>query len=196
MDGISLLNFLDAPFIVGDPDGCIVYVNPAFARCFEVVPGDVVGTEMAAVISGGGREAMLSAVAEVCDTGSTVRFRIRDDGHGYIGVASPIQAPSDAPVDPDGDRLGVVILLLDEPEMDARLASVQQEIQEPLEEALSCLDQLIEQTGGRRDETFRSSVERGMGALVRARKWAAELTEALKGRSRSSSTRRAWSSTC
>ena len=52
MDGVSLLNFLDAPFVVGDPDGRIVYVNSAFARCFSGVEGDVVGTEMASVFSG------------------------------------------------------------------------------------------------------------------------------------------------
>jgi len=177
MDGVSLLDFLDAPFLVGDPDGRVVYVNPAFARCFESMSGNVVGTEMATVFSGGGREATLAAVAQVCETGSTVRFRIREDGRGFLGLASPIEAAESA-----GDRLGVVILLLDEPEMDARLASVQQEIQEPLEEALACLEQLIDQTGGRRDETFRASVERGAAALVRARKWAVELTSALKGK--------------
>lgn len=182
MDGISLLNFLDAPFVVGDPDGRIVYVNPAFARCFANGSADVVGTEMAAVFSGGGREAMLSAVALVCGKGRTVRFRIREEGRGFLGVASPIEATASVRADSPEGRLGVVILLLDEPGMDARLASVQREIQEPLEEAIACLDELIDQTGGRRNERFRAAVERGAGALSRARKWAVELTAALEGR--------------
>lgn len=181
MDGASLLNFLDAPFLVGDPDGWIVYANPAFARCFASSRGNIVGTEMAAVFSGGGREAMLNAVARVCEQGDTVRFRLREEGRGFLGLASPINSPADD-VAADSDRLGVVILLLDEPEMDARLASVQHEIHEPLEEALGCLEQLIEQTGGRRDEAFRAAAERGAAALVRARKWAIELTAALEGR--------------
>jgi PAS domain-containing protein len=182
MDGISLLNFLDTPFLVGDPDGCIVYANPAFCRCFSGGQGDLVGVEMASMLSGGGREAMLSAVADVCSTGSTVRFRLREEGRGFLGLASPIEAPAGTPLDPGGDRLGVVILLLDEPEVDARLTSVQHEIQEPLDEALACLDQLIDQTGGRRNEVFRGAVEGGMSALVRARKWTVELTAALQGR--------------
>ena len=32
-DGIaSLLNFLDAPIVVGDPDGRVIYVNPALDK--------------------------------------------------------------------------------------------------------------------------------------------------------------------
>ena len=81
-----------------------------------------------------------------------------------------------------GDRVGVVVLLCDEPEVDARLLAVQQEIQEPLDEALGCLEQLIEQTGGRRNEASRGAVERGLGAVARARKWSDELTAALRGR--------------
>lgn len=31
----SLLNFLDAPIVVGDPEGRVIYVNPAFERAFS-----------------------------------------------------------------------------------------------------------------------------------------------------------------
>ena len=180
-DGVSLISFLDAPLLVGDPDGRVVFVNPAFERCF--CPGDdVLGKEMASLFEGGGREALLNAVAEVCANGSTVRFRMREESRGYLGICSPIEAPMQSPLEARGDRVGVVILLCDEPEMDARLLAVQHEIQEPLDEALHCLEQLIEQTGGRRNEAFRSAVEVGLGAVTRARKWSDELTAALKGR--------------
>ena len=33
----SLLDFIDAPVVVGDPDGRAVYVNPAFQQKFDVV---------------------------------------------------------------------------------------------------------------------------------------------------------------
>jgi hypothetical protein len=174
MDGTSLLSFLDTPFLVGDPEGRIVFVNPSFEERFCSDGEEFRGEEMATLFAGGGREAMLRAVAEVCDNGETVRFRMREDGRGYLGIASPIESSA--------DRVGVVILLCDEPDLDERLAAVQQEIQEPLDEAKACLDQLIEQTGGRRSEAFRGAVERGLAAVVRARKWSLELTEALKGR--------------
>jgi PAS domain S-box-containing protein len=177
-DGVSLISFLDAPFMVGDPDGRIVYVNPAFERRFGTGDDELLGREMATLFAGGGREVLLAAVAEVCANGATARFRMREDGTGYVGVCSPIEAAAKAP----GDRVGVVVLLCDEPEVDARLLAVQQEIQEPLDEALGCLDQLIEQTGGRRNEASRGAVERGLGAVARARKWSDELAAALRGR--------------
>ncbi len=33
----SLLSFMDAPVVVGDPDGAAVYVNPAFEARFEMI---------------------------------------------------------------------------------------------------------------------------------------------------------------
>ena len=77
-DGLSLISFLDSPFLVGDPNGCIVYVNPAFERCFAAGDNQLLGREMATLFAGGGREAVLAAVAEVCENGSTARFRMRD----------------------------------------------------------------------------------------------------------------------
>ncbi len=174
MDGVSLLSFLDAPLLVGDPEGRIVYVNPAFERRFCSQGEEVRGDDMASLFAGGGREAILSAVAEVCSNGETVRFRMREEGHGYLGLASPIEARA--------DRVGVVILLFDEPAVDERLVTLQREIQEPLDEALTCFEELIEQTGGRRSEAFRISVERGLESLSRARKWTHEMTQVLRGR--------------
>lgn len=179
MDGVSLLNFIEAPCLVGDPEGRVVYVNDAFGRRFCGDGAEVQGAELVSLFEGGAREAILNAVAEVCAGGQTARFRLREGERGYLGLCSPIDAPGEA----SGDRVGVVILLVDEPAIDAKLQAVQREIQEPLDEALSCLEQLIDQTGGRRNEVFRGAVERGLAALTRARKWSDELQAALAGRS-------------
>lgn len=177
MDGISLLSFLDAPFLVIDPEGRVVLANPAFDRRFCSGGGSVQGEELALLFEGGGREAMLQAVADVCANGASTRFRMREDTRGYLGLACPIEV-ADAPA----GRVGVVLLLVDEPAIDAKLQAVHREIQEPLDETLSCLEQLIDQTGGRRNEVFRGAVERGLAAIVRAKKWSDELDAALSGR--------------
>jgi hypothetical protein len=178
VDGVSLLSFLDAPCLVGDPDGRVVYVNPSFERRFPQDGGPVQGLELVSLFEGGGREAVLNAVAEVCSGGHTVRFRLREAENGFLGLCSPIEAPGEA----DATRVGVVILLMDEPVIDAKLQAVQREIEEPLDEGIECLEQLIEQTGGRRDEAFRSAVERGIASLNRAKKWSDELRSSLSGR--------------
>lgn len=179
MDGVSLLSFIDAACLVGDPEGRVVYVNPAFERRFGRENQDVQGSELVELFEGGGREAILNAVAEVCMNGQSIRFRLREGESGYLGQCSPIEAPGEAA----GDRVGVVVLLVDEPAIDAKLQAVHREIQEPLDEAHACLEQLIDQTGGRRNEAFRGAVERGLGAVTRARKWSSELSAALSGRS-------------
>ena len=134
-DGTSLLQFLDAPVVVGDPEGRVIYVNPAFEECFAL-GADVAGIAFAELFQGGGREAFLLAVAEVCRTGDTVRFRLREDGRGYIGVASPIEAAA--------DRVGVIILLSDEPFPLQRLSALRREIEAPLDELGGLLDELSE----------------------------------------------------
>jgi len=119
-------------------------------------------------------------VAEVCDRGQSVQFRLRENEHGYLAVASPIEV--------DRNRVGVLILFTDEPVVNERLLTFHRVIQEPLEEIQECLEQLIEQTGGRRSEYFRSVVERGLGALVRALKWSDELHAVLTGQGSKDST--------
>ena len=44
------------------------------------------------------------------------------------------------------------------------------------------LDELLEQTGGRRDERYRTLVEEGARALARVQKWSDELTALIAGR--------------
>ncbi len=169
----SLLNFLDAPLMIGDPDGRVIWVNPAFERTFDCSGESVRGQPLAMLFDGGGREAVLSAVAEVCSRSETVRFRLKKDGTGFLGVCSPIEA--------EGGSVGVVILMTLEPDTDERLLAFQAEIAEPLDEAAHILDELMEQTGGRRAERYRGLVERGLGALHRAQKWSDELKGALQG---------------
>ncbi len=169
----SLLSFLDAPIVVGDPEGFVIYVNPAFERAFGRSAETVSGETLAALFSGGGREAILSAVAEVCRRGQSIQFKLREGGVAYLGLASPIEA--------EEDRVGVVILLTHEPKADDRLLAYQAEVSEPLDEACQALEELIEQTGGRRAERHRVVVERGLSALERARKWNDELHAVLCG---------------
>jgi hypothetical protein len=95
---------------------------------------------------------------------------------GYLGLASPIEAET--------DRVGVVILLTEEPGSDDRLMDFQSEIAEPIDEAMVCFEELLEQTGGRRSERHRGLVERGVSALERARKWNDELHAAVSGSGR------------
>jgi len=169
----SLLNFLDAPLMIGDPDGRVIWVNPAFERTFTCDGAEVRGQALAMLFDGGGREAVLGAVAEVCSRGETVRFQLKKDDTGYLGVASPIEA--------EEGHVGVVILLTLEPDTDERLLAYQAEIAEPLDEVSRCLEELLEQTGGKRAERYRALVERGLGALGRAQKWSDELRGALSG---------------
>jgi hypothetical protein len=170
----SLLSFLDAPIVVGDPEGFVIYVNPAFERAFSRSAEAVSGETLAALFGGGGREAILSAVAEVCSRGESVQFKLREAGIAYLGLASPIEA--------EEDRVGVVILLTHEPKSDERLLAYQAEVSEPLDEACQALEELIEETGGRRAERHRVVVERGLAALERARKWNDALHGVLCGR--------------
>jgi PAS domain-containing protein len=178
MDGGSLLSFLDAPCLVGDPNGRVVYANPAFERRFPAPSEGLLGVELVSLFEGGGREAILNAVALVCSGGQTVHFRLREDERGFLGLCSPIEAPGDVA----GARVGVVVLLMDEPAPDAKLQSLHGEIKEPLGEGIACLEHLMDQTGGRRDEAFRDAVERGLAALMRAKKWNDELSFAMSGR--------------
>ena len=169
----SLLSFLDAPIVVGDPDGRAVYANPAFQTRFAAPGARVVGRPLAELFAGGGREAVLSAVARVCQSGETARFRVRERGQGFAAVVSPIVA--------EADRVGVVILLKEEVEGVERLLSLHREIQDPIDALAVALDSMLEQTGGRRNERYRGLVEEGLRALGRIRKWCDEIGGVLVG---------------
>ena len=166
---VSLLTFLDAPVVVGDPEGRTAYVNPAFAARFRGSGDDATGQPLSALFEGGVREAVLRAVVECCEQGRTVRFRLRHGGVAYAAVASPIVA--------EDARVGVVILLVESSAAEERLIALQREISEPVGELRRVLDELLEQTGGRRDERYRALVEDGARALARVQKWSDELTQ-------------------
>jgi nitrogen-specific signal transduction histidine kinase len=170
----SLLSFLDAPVVVGDPEGRAVYVNPAFEARFEVDSEASAGQPLAELFSGGSREAVLRAVAEVCERGESVRVPLRERGAGFSAVISPIVA--------DEARVGVVILLREEMEGVERMIAIHREIADPLDELESTLQVLHEQTGGRRAQRYRADVEDGLRALARLRKWTDELRATLAGR--------------
>ena len=174
MSSPSLLSFLDAPVVVGDPEGRAAYVNPAFESRFSVSAEAVTGRPLASLFEGGVREAVLQAVAEVCQKGESAHFRLRHGGVGYAGLASPIVA--------EDARVGFVILLLETSAAEERILALQRETQEPLGELERLLDELLEQTGGRRAGTYRALVEDGLRGVARLRKWSKELGDLLAGR--------------
>jgi len=170
---LSLLTFLDAPVVVGDPEGRTAYVNPAFAARFRANRDDATGQPLSVLFEGGVREAVLRAVVECCEQGRTVRFRLRHGGVAYAAVASPIVA--------EDARVGVVILLVESSAAEERLIALQRELAEPVGELRRVLDELLEQTGGRRDERYRALLEDGNRALTRVRKWCDELATLVAG---------------
>jgi len=169
----SLFSYLDAPVIVGDPEGSAVYVNPAFQSRFGITAEEARGRSLAELFEGGGREAVLHAVAEVCEYGESLRFRVRERGVGFAAVASPIVA--------EDARVGVVILLKEDVEGIERLLSLHREIQDPIDELSHSLESMLEQTGGRRDVRYRGLVEGSLRALTRLQKWSDELRAVLSG---------------
>ena len=166
----SLLSHLDAPIVVGDPDGNTVYLNPAFESRFGCC---TLGVPLAELFEGGAREAVLRAVAGACDQGQTARFRVREGEVGFSGVASPISAA--------GEQVGVVILLKEEVEGTERLLAIQREMQGPMDEIGSSLEALFEETGGRRNPHHRALVEDAQRAFVRLRKWTEEMQALIAG---------------
>jgi PAS domain-containing protein len=166
----SLMDFVDTPVLVGDPDGRAVYVNPAFGRHFTA---DVAssGGHLANLFEGGAREAVLNAVARVCGGESRARFRLREGDTGFTALASPVEV--------EEGRVGVIILLTEEP-MEERMLAFQRDIQEPMDELSSCLMAISTETGERRDEKWRVLVAEGLRSLERMRKWADGLGEDLR----------------
>jgi len=163
----SLLSFLDAPVVVGDPDGCAAYVNPAFETCFAVSAESVTGLPLASLFEGGVREAVLRAVAEVCSDGKSARFRVRHGGLGYGGLASPIIAQD--------ERVGFVIVLFESAPEDERVLALQRLMREPLSEISRVFDELGDADASRRS----ALLEDGMRAATGVRKTHDELVGIL-----------------
>jgi nitrogen-specific signal transduction histidine kinase len=175
MSGGSLLDYLDAPILVGDPDGRVVHLNPAFESRFQISLDQARGEELATLFEGGAREAVLRAVADVCGGAGAVRFPMRADDCGYWALASPISA--------EENRVGVVILMTVELSSDRRMIECAKEIQEPVEELTRCLGELAEQVGGRRAERYRLMLEDVVNAVELLRKRSDELQSLVSGTS-------------
>jgi nitrogen-specific signal transduction histidine kinase len=171
---VSLLDFIDTPVVVGDPDGRVVYVNPSFEVRSGIASGDAKGQPLASLFEGGGREAMLRAVANVCQTGEANRFRIRVHEAGYAALASPILS--------NENSVGVLILLTDELASDPRVLALHREIHEPLDDLTRCLSELSEATGGMRGARYCQALEESVRALSLVRKHAEEIQNILEGK--------------
>src|SRR5262245_27312806 len=150
--------------MVGDPDGRVVYVNPAFETDFLVPLEEVAGQPVANLFAGGGREAVLHAVARVCDSQSDVdseRFSLLVEDRGYKAIASAVEA--------EGGHVGVILLLVRESAGEARLHSFRRELQAPLDELTACLTTVAENATGPDADTQRIAIADGVRALVRVR---------------------------
>jgi hypothetical protein len=170
----SLLSYLDAPIVVGDPDGRAVYVNPAFEERFPRAGKSALGLPLAELFDGGAREAVLRGVVTACESRETARFRLRAGDVGYSAVASPISSA--------GQAVGVVILFKEELGEAERLLQIHREMAGALDELVGTMDTLLEQTGGRRNPQHRLLVEDGIRSIARVRKWSEEMQAAIAGR--------------
>ena len=150
-EGSSLLDFVDSPVIVGDPDSRVIYVNASCERRLGISADSARGESLSSLFEGGSRESVLKAVAEVCTHGRTAHFKLREAGFDYLAQASPIQA--------EGDSVGVVILMTDEPASSPRPRNPVVPIIESVGETIACLQELaIEITDSRVNEI----IDRGL----------------------------------
>ncbi len=171
----SLLDFLQTPVMVGDPDGRVVYVNPAFETDFLVPLEQVAGQPVANLFAGGGREAVLHALARICGSQSESdleRFGLIVEDRGYKAIASAVEA--------EGGHVGVILMLVRESPGEARLQSFRREIQAPLDELSECLSAVAEHATGPDAQAQRIAIADGVRALERVRKWAESVAAALK----------------
>ncbi|TFG92680.1 MAG: PAS domain-containing protein, partial [Myxococcales bacterium] len=167
---LSLLSFLDAPVLVGDPEGRAAYVNPAFESRFGVSAEGVSGQALAALFDGGRREGMLRAVAEACERGTTARFQLRHAGVNYAAVASPIVA--------EDARVGVVVVLVESGATEERLRALGTRVHQSCQELAGNFALLTERLASQ-GPAERALAEDCQRALVRLRAVEQELQGAL-----------------
>ncbi|HEB88857.1 MAG TPA: hypothetical protein ENI85_04730 [Deltaproteobacteria bacterium] len=172
-EDISLLAHLQAPILVGDPDGRIVYANPSFRNRFCGQGEDPMGQPLAMVFGGGAREAVLTATAEVLERGQSARLQIREAEHGYTGLASPIEA--------EDDRVGVVMVLLEEQSNEEYMTGLADEIGGPMAEAMQAMQALGQSRHRALTDEQKAIVDRGRRAIETAQKWLRELQVAIRG---------------
>ncbi len=173
MSDAALIDHVDAPILVGDPEARVVHVNPAFVRSFGIDALHALGMPLAELFEGGAREAMLGAVASACQRGESARCRLRERGVGYEAVVSPIVR--------DGEGVGVVVLLQEEIVGSARLTAIRRELGPCIDEVEETLATLLEETGGRRNPGHRVRLEEALRSLDRLRKASQEIGDVLAG---------------
>ena len=168
-------NTSGSPVLVGDPDGRVVYVNPAFEADFLVPLDEVAGHPVANLFAGGGREAVLHAVARVCNSQAAIdseRFSLIVEDRGYKAIVSAVEA--------EGGHVGVILLLVRESAGEARMHSFRREIQAPLDELTACLSTVAEFATGPDALAQRIAIADGVRCLERVRKWAEGVAASLK----------------
>jgi nitrogen-specific signal transduction histidine kinase len=168
----SLLDFIQTPVLVGDPDGRTVYVNPAFETDFLLTADQVAMQPIANLFEGGGREAVLRAVAHVCGDKSVTdseRFSVLVEDRGYKALASSVAA--------EGGRVGVILLLLRESAGEARMQSFGREILAPLDEIAASLSTVAEHAT---EPVQRIALADAVRSLERVRKWSENVAAKVK----------------
>ena len=171
--GRSLLDFIQSPVLVGDPDGRTVYVNAAFQTDFAATAEELAGLPIANLFSGGGREAVLHAVARVCGEKSvsdSERFSVIVGDRGYKALASSVAA--------EGGRVGVILLLVRESAGETRMKSFAREILSPLDELAGSLSSLAEHATTRE---ARIALADAVRCTERVRKWSESVAASVKG---------------
>ena len=104
---VSLLDFLDAPVLVGDPDGRVVYVNSAFEACSGIAARGREGPAARRASSTAAGARRCCAPSRACArSGSRCGSGCGWDAVGYAALASPIKS--------NESSVGVVILLSEE----------------------------------------------------------------------------------
>ncbi len=170
---ISLLGHLDTPILVGDPEGHVVYANPSFRKRFCATGEDPTGQALANVFGGGARETVLKVTAEVLQRGQAARLQIREGGVGYMGLASPIEA--------EDDRVGVVMVMLEEQSNEDHLSGLVEELAEPITDALRGISRVLDAPAAALAEDQRALLERSLHSIETAQKWIRELQLAIRG---------------
>ena len=171
----SLMDFIQTPILVGDPEGRAVYVNPAFETDFLVPSEEIVGQPLANLFDGGGREAVLSAVASVCGEAGrdAARFALLVGARGYRALVSAVEV--------EGGRVGVILLLTPESASEGRVQAFRREILGPLDELSACFASLAEHAGTQQVEARQLAVADGVRYIERMRKWAGSVAASLRG---------------
>lgn len=170
---ISLLGFVQTPILVGDPDGRIVYANPTFRRCFGHEGDELLGQPLAMVFGGGARESVLSVTASVLERGEAARMQIREAGVGFVGLASPIDA--------EDDRVGVIMVLLEEASNEEHLSMMIEEISAPLAGSIKELQALAPPIAARVNESQNKKYAKAIEALEEAQNALRELHLVVRG---------------